>query len=135
MMNRTKSIIGFATISTFLITAGCAPGKSSNHDSQDEQGESLSITEPVSAEDVKELGDVTLNVWADAGEEATIEELIPRYEKEFTNVKVDVTYKGWDDLMGTVVNAMDSDNPPDVTNGNQGFATMGTMVAGNMIRP
>jgi raffinose/stachyose/melibiose transport system substrate-binding protein len=114
-----------------LVAAGCAPGGSNDGAPVDVEN----ITEPVSAEQVAELGDVTLTVWADAGEEATLGELIPRYEDAYPNVTVDVTYKGWDDLMGTVVNAMASDSPPDVTNGNQGFAVMGTMVAGGMLRP
>lgn len=93
------------------------------------------ITAPVSAEDVAALGDVTLRVWADAGEEAMLDKLIPLYEETYPNVSVELTLKGWGDLMGTVVNAMNSNTPPDVTNGNQGFAVMGTMVKAQLIRP
>ena len=114
-----------------LALAACAPGSGAGT----QPVEVDEITAPVTAEQVAELGDVTLRVWADAGEEATLETLIPEYEDTYPNVTVDVTYKGWDDLMGTVVNAMNGDNPPDVTNGNQGFATMGTMVKGGMLRP
>lgn len=113
-----------------LSLSACAPG-SSKADGQ----ETTEITAPITVEEVAELGDVTLKVWADAGEEATLTALVPKYQELYPNVTVDITYKGWDDLMGTVVNAMASDSPPDVTNGNQGKAIMGTMVAGNMIRP
>ncbi|GHA29917.1 sugar ABC transporter substrate-binding protein [Devosia pacifica] len=93
------------------------------------------ITEPVSVDDVAALGDVTLRVWADAGEETMLEKLIPQFEETYPNVTVDLTLKGWGDLMGTVVNAMNSSTPPDVTNGNQGFAIMGTMVRADLVRP
>jgi len=96
---------------------------------------SAEITAPVTAEDIAALGDVTLRLWADAGEQAMLDRLIPQYEAAYPNVKVELTLKGWDDLMGTVVNAMNSNTPPDVTNGNQGFATMGTMVRAKLIRP
>lgn len=93
------------------------------------------ITEPVTADQIADLGDVTLRVWADAGEEGMLQLYVPAFEETYPNVTVDVTYKGWDDLMGTVVNAMNSNDPPDVTNGNQGFAIMGTMVKAGLIRP
>ncbi|WP_052731962.1 ABC transporter substrate-binding protein [Devosia geojensis] len=93
------------------------------------------ITAPVTPEDIAALGDVTLRVWADAGEEAMLTKLIPLYEETYPNVTVELTLKGWGDLMGTVVNAMNSNTPPDVTNGNQGFAVMGTMVRASLIRP
>lgn len=93
------------------------------------------ITAPVTPDEVAALGDVTLRVWADAGEEAMMGELIPRFEEAYPNVTVELTLKGWGDLMGTVVNAMNSNTPPDVTNGNQGFAIMGTMVRASLIRP
>ena len=93
------------------------------------------ITAPVTAEEVAALGDVTLRVWADAGEETMLAKLVPLYEETYPNVTVELTLKGWGDLMGTVVNAMNSNTPPDVTNGNQGFAIMGTMVRAQLIRP
>lgn len=93
------------------------------------------ITAPVTKDQVAALGDVTLRVWADAGEQTLLEKLIPAYEAAYPNVKVELTLKGWDDLMGTVVNAMNSATPPDVTNGNQGYATMGTMVKARLVRP
>jgi len=93
------------------------------------------ISAPVTPEEVAALGDVTLRVWADAGEQAMLEKLVPLYEETYPNVTVELTLKGWDDLMGTVVNAMNSNTPPDVTNGNQGFATMGTMVRAQLVRP
>lgn len=131
MRMTARTLIATAAGTAVFIAAGCAPGGSGT----DTSAEATQITEPVTAEQVADLGEATLTVWADAGEESMLEDLIPLYEDTYPNVTVDVTYKGWDDLMGTVVNAMASNDPPDVTNGNQGFATMGTMVAGGMIRP
>ncbi|RWZ46303.1 extracellular solute-binding protein [Labedella phragmitis] len=118
-------------ITTVVLLAGCAPGSGQRTGPT----ETEEITEPVTVEQVAELGDVTLRVWADAGEESMLDALVEQYEDTYDNVTVDVTIKGWDDLMGTVVNAMNGDNAPDVTNGNQGFAIMGTMVKGGMLRP
>jgi raffinose/stachyose/melibiose transport system substrate-binding protein len=131
MKYRNRILAGGLAASLALTLAACAPGKSGDDSPKDYK----KITKPVTEKQVKDLGNVKLNVWADAGEEDTIKRLIPKYEKAYPNVKVKVTYKGWDDLMSTVVNAAASDNPPDVFNGNQGYATMGTMVAGNMVRP
>lgn len=128
---KTPAIAAVALAMTIGVTA-CAPGATGE---QSGQSESATYTSPVTADQVAELGDVTLRVWADAGEQATLDAFVPTYEKAFPNVTVDITYKGWDDLMGTVVNAMNSSTAPDIANGNQGFAIMGTMVKGKMLRP
>jgi len=39
-----------------------------------------SINQPVTVEEVAALGDITLDVWADAGEEKTMKILIPKFE-------------------------------------------------------
>ncbi|HEY0248327.1 MAG TPA: extracellular solute-binding protein [Gryllotalpicola sp.] len=134
-MKRTHRGIVAAALAAVVgvVLAGCAPGSSSTPSGKDT--DFTTITKPVTAAQVADLGDVTLKIWADAGEKDTLDTIIGTYEKSYSNVKVDVTYKDWDDLMSTVVNAMASDNPPDIANGNQGFATMGTMVKGKMIRP
>ena len=90
---------------------------------------------PVTQESVAELGDVTLTVWADGGEEATMEMFIPKFEAEYPNVSVDLTLKGFDDLMSTVVPALSGDSPPDIAQGNQGYAVDGTLVEAGLIRP
>lgn len=120
MLRRTFNAMLAASAATFML-AGAAGAQS--------------LTAPVTAADVAALGDVTLRVWADAGEEAMLDKLVPLYEQTYPNVKVELTLKGWDDLMGTVVNAMNSNTPPDITNGNQGFAVMGTMVRAGLVRP
>lgn len=129
-----RSVVSLiAGVTALTIVAACAPGPSAEESRS--EGANTEITAPVTADQIAELGDVTLRVWADAGEEAVLDALIPLYEEAYPNVTVDVALKGWDDLMGTIVNAMDSDTPPDVANGNQGFAIMGTLVKAGLLRP
>ncbi|MDR1427114.1 MAG: extracellular solute-binding protein [Bifidobacteriaceae bacterium] len=144
-----------ALVSTALIaglTASCAPGSKSEDAPPGSEpaapvepsdgaaqdggaGDFSNITAPVTPKDVAAYGDITLSVWADAGEETVLEKLVPLFEEQYPNVTVEVTYKGWDDLMETVINALDSNNPPDVANSNQGFAMMGIEVKAGLIRP
>lgn len=127
--------LGAGAIGLVLATtlAACSPpGKASG----DSAGSSFTkITAPVTAEEVATLGDVTLNVWADQGEESTLKLLEPIYEEEYPNVNVEIQYKSYEDLTQTVVNAMNSDSAPDVTQGNQGYATDGMLVKAGLIRP
>lgn len=93
------------------------------------------ISAPVTAEQVAELGDITLSVWADQGEQDLMELFIPTYEEKYPNVTVEIQYKSFNDLVTTVVNAMNSDDAPDVAQGNQGWATDGALVKAGLIRP
>jgi ABC-type glycerol-3-phosphate transport system substrate-binding protein len=97
--------------------------------------ESGDLVLPVTVDAVAALGDVTLNVWADGGEESTMGVLVPKFESMYPNVKVNVTLKGFDDLMSTVVPALSGDSAPDVAQGNQGYAVDGTLVKAGLIRP
>lgn len=93
------------------------------------------ITAPVTPEEVAELGDVTLSVWADQGEQDLMDQFVPAFEEKYSNVTVDIQFKSYDDLTATVLNAMNSDDAPDVTQGNQGWATDGALVEAGLIRP
>lgn len=93
------------------------------------------ITAPVTPEQVAELGEVTLSVWADQGEQDFMDQLVPAYEAEFPNVTVDIQFKSFNDLTATVLNAMNSADAPDVAQGNQGWATDGALVKAGLIRP
>lgn len=133
-MNSKKIVspLSFASIAVLALSA-CAPGGSGNGDAS--APEMTERTEPVSVEEVEELGDVTLTVWADAGEEAVLEAMIPEFEATYDNVTVDLSLRGWNDLMATVVNAMAGENPPDVAQGNTGYEIMQPLIQGDMIRP
>lgn len=113
--------------------AGCsAPGSGSSAPAAEQATE---IDAPVTAEQVAELGDVTLHVWADQGEQDLMDAFVPAYEKMYPNVDVEIQFKSYNDLTATVVNAMNSDDAPDVTQGNQGWATDGALVKAGLIRP
>lgn len=93
------------------------------------------VTAPITADEVAKLGDVTLTVWADQGETQLMDEFIPAFEKKYPNVKVDIQFKSFNDLTATVTNAMNSDDAPDVAQGNEGWATDGALVRAGLIRP
>lgn len=124
-----------ALLAAVVVGCGSSPGGGSENAATAAPEGKDAITAPVTAEQVAELGETTLKVWADAGEEKTLRTLIPRFEKEYPNVKVDVTVKGFDDLVKTVVNAAASDDPPDVFQGNQGYGVDGALAEANLMRP
>ncbi len=115
-----------------LAVAGCsAPGSGGTKASGTQQ----SITHKVTAADVKAGGATTLTMWADVAEEPLMKKLVPAYEKTYPNVTVKITYKSFDDLIATVVNAASSSNAPDVFEGNIGYAVDGALVKGDLVRP
>lgn len=132
-IQRGMNTAAFAvTAAAVLALAGCsAPGGEAKGPAEvtDE------ITAPVTPEQVAELGDITLSVWADQGEQDFMEQFVPSYEETFPNVTVDIQYKSYNDLVATVLNAMNSSDAPDVTQGNQGWATDGALVKAGLIRP
>lgn len=132
-MTRRPITLAFAATSLVLAAACSPPGSSPSDDGGDQSAERISS--PVTDEEVEELGDVTLDVWAEAGEEQTLDQFIPEFEKRHPNVDVKLTVKSIDDLITTVVNAMASDSPPDVAQGNQGYAVDGALVQADLIRP
>lgn len=134
---RSRSRLGYAVggvLSAALVLAACsAPGSSTGN--QAPTATSDAITAPVTPQEVAALGSVTLNVWADQGEQTLLTRVVPAYEKQFPNVKVNVQYKSFNDLTATVVNAMNSSSAPDVAQGNQGWATDGALVKARLLRP
>lgn len=112
--------------------AGCsAPGAGGSGASADQPD----ITKKVTAAAVADGGDTTLTMWADVAEKPLMQKLVPAYEKQYPNVDVKITYKSFDDLIATVVNAANSTNAPDVFQGNIGYAVDGALVKGKLVRP
>ncbi|MFJ6572173.1 ABC transporter substrate-binding protein [Streptomyces sp. NPDC091292] len=129
---RWNRVAGIAL--TALLASACSvPGAGGPAASSGIQGPR--ITEPVTPAEVAEMGDTTLRVLADAGEENTLKKLVPLYEKKYPNVKVEVATKGFDDLMKTVVNSMSGSDAPDLAQGNQGYGTDGPLVKAGLLRP
>lgn len=131
-MNRHPFALALGAAALALTTACSAPGSDSGNPAS--SGQSKEISAPVTAEEVAALGDVELSVWAEAGEEQTLDRFVPEFEKRYPNVTVKVTIKSIDDLVTTVVNAMAGENPPDVAQGNQGYAVDGALVEAGLVR-
>lgn len=129
--NRRLPIITGLALCAALALAGCAPGGIAPGPS----ASSPQIDSRVTPEDVAELGDVTLSILADSGEEKTLAAAKQIFEKKYSNVRLNITVKGFDDLMKTVVNVMASKDGPDVVQGNQGYAVDGALVQAGLIRP
>src|SRR5690625_1231237 len=122
-----------APLGVVLALGACAPPGGGQVD--DDRGVTSTITEPVSAEEIAELGDVEVAVWAEGGEEYSLYLFIPEFEERYRNVTVTTSIRSIDDLVTTVVNALNGDNAPDVAQGNQGFATDAALVEAGLIRP
>jgi raffinose/stachyose/melibiose transport system substrate-binding protein len=115
-----------------LACAGCSPpgaGKTAT------AGTQSFVTEPVTTGQVAALGDVTLRMWADQAEKPLMKSVVPAFEKKYPNVTVDITYKSFDDLVATVVNAASGSTPPDLFQGNIGYAVDGALVKAKLVRP
>ncbi|MBX3087427.1 MAG: extracellular solute-binding protein [Cryobacterium sp.] len=129
---RRRALAAGAVLSTAALLTACTPPGS---DRDTPSGDFEAITAPVTTEQIAALGDVTLKVWADSGEQVTLDDFVPAFENRYPNVKVEVTIKSFDDIIKTVVNAMDSKNGPDLAEGNQGYQTDGTLVKAGLLRP
>ena len=89
----------------------------------------------IRTEGFEDLGDVTLTVLAEAGDEATLERATEIFTEQYPNVTVDVTLRAFDDYMQIAPGILQSDDPPDVAHGNQGYTIDGLLVQGGLIIP
>lgn len=127
---RSRLAVGACAAASLMIAA-CSPPGGSERETADVDA----ITEPITEEDVADLGDIELTVWAEAGEEETLDAFVPEFEARYPNVTVSVSVRSIDDLVTTVVNALSGDDPPDVAQGNQGFGTDSALVEAGLVRP
>lgn len=118
-------------VSVVVSLAGCAPGGSTGG----APASTTKITSQVTVAQVAKLGKIKLSIWADTLEKPFLVQMIPQFEKKYPNVTVVPTYKSFDDLIATVVTAAASSNPPDLFEGNNGYAVDGTLVKGKLVRP
>ena len=81
------------------------------------------------------LGDVTLDVLAEAGDETTLARAKELFEAQYPNVTVEVTLRAFDDYMQIAPGILQSEDPPDVAHGNQGYTIDGLLIQGDMILP
>lgn len=143
---RMPAIAIAVSLATTALVGCSAPGSSSEESAASTADVATALTTaataataaieaPVTKDQVAALGEITLDVWADAGEQTTLDVFVPAFEARYPNVQVNLTVKGFDDLIRTVVPALNTDNPPDVAQGNQGYAVDGALVNAALIRP
>ena len=81
----------------------------------------------------------TLTMWSydnqDPGLEPVLKQLSKDFEKSHPGVKINMVFKSFNDLVGTVPRALASGNGPDVTEGNQGYQTDAQLVKAKLILP
>ena len=81
----------------------------------------------------------TLTMWSydnqDPGLEPVLKQLSKDFEKSHPGVKINVVFKSFTDLVGTVPRALASGSGPDVTEGNQGYQTDAQLVKAKLILP
>ena len=81
----------------------------------------------------------TLTMWSydnqDPGLEPVLKELSKDFEKSHPGVKINLVFKSFNDLVGTVPRALASGSGPDVTEGNQGYQTDAQLVKAKLILP
>ena len=82
---------------------------------------------------------VTLTMWSydnqDPGLEPVLKQLSKEFEQKHSGVKINLVFKDFNSLVGTVPRALASGSGPDVTEGNQGFQTDAQLVKAKLILP
>jgi raffinose/stachyose/melibiose transport system substrate-binding protein len=81
----------------------------------------------------------TLTMWSydnqDPGLEPVLKQLSKDFEKSHPGVKINLVFKDFNSLVGTVPRALASGSGPDVTEGNQGYQTDAQLVKAKLILP
>lgn len=84
-------------------------------------------------------GTTTLTMWSydnqDPGLQPVLEQLSREFERSHPGVKIDLVFKDFTSLVGTVPRALASGSGPDVTEGNQGYQTDAQLVKAKLIIP
>ena len=114
-----------------LIAAACGDDDSASEPA----GEPADTGGAIQTDGFESLGDVTLEVLAEAGDEATLARAAELFEAQYPNVTVDVTLRAFDDYMQIAPGILQSDDPPDLAHGNQGYTIDGLIIQGGLIIP
>jgi len=81
----------------------------------------------------------TLTMWSydnqDPGLEPVLKQLSKEFEASHSGVKINLVFKDFNSLVGTVPRALASGSGPDVTEGNQGYQTDAQLVKAKLILP
>lgn len=131
-------------VSLALVVAACGGDDDAADDEPTDEGTAEESTgeatddtpaEGIQTDGFESLGDVTLEVLAEAGDEATLDRAAEMFSERYPNVTIDVTLRAFDDYMQIAPGILQSDNPPDIAHGNQGYTIDGLLVQGGLILP
>src|SRR5262249_53487725 len=82
---------------------------------------------------------ITLTMWSydnqDPGLEPVLKQLSKQFEQAHPGVTINLVFKDFNSLVGTVPRALASGSGPDVTEGNQGYQTDAQLVKAKLILP
>lgn len=117
------------------VTTTAADASSDDGDDGGDDGGDATSSEGIQTDGFESLGDVTLDVLAEAGDEATLDRAVELFTEQYPNVTVNVTLRAFDDYMQIAPGILQSDDPPDVAHGNQGYTIDGLLVQGGLILP
>jgi len=87
----------------------------------------------------KKASPITLTMWSydnqDPGLQPVLQQLSKDFEKSHPGVTINIVFKDFNSLVGTVPRALASGSGPDVTEGNQGYQTDAQLVKAKLILP
>ncbi|WP_157431055.1 extracellular solute-binding protein [Actinomadura macra] len=125
-----RGAVAAAAALVTVLAAACAPG--SSNDKPESKAPAAVST------DVAKAGNVTLTVWdqeVQGGLKEQIEKLNAQFQATYPNVKINRVSRSFSDLQKTLRLALSGNNPPDVVEANQGYASMAQFVKAGMLLP
>jgi raffinose/stachyose/melibiose transport system substrate-binding protein len=99
----------------------------------------LLVAAGVTVSQAAKTATTTLTMWSydnqDPGLEPVLKQLSKQFEASHPGVKINLVFKDFNSLVGTVPRALASGSGPDVTEGNQGYQTDAQLVKAKLILP
>ena len=133
---KTRRQLRISRVLTLLVVFTVAAAACGEDDSDSSiSGDSSGGDTEIATDGFESLGDVTLTVLAEAGDEATLNRATELFTAQYPNVTVDVTLRAFDDYMQIAPGIIQSNDPPDVAHGNQGYTIDGLLVSAGLILP
>lgn len=122
-MKKTRIFLPVVAAAGFALLASACAGGSGTADAGELTAEQI-------AAGCSAYGDITLTVGSSEAGEAIadgLESLAAQFEEQNPNVTVDLQFKDWASSIETIKLVMSGDNPPDVMQGNSGWAINGAL--------
>ena len=132
---KTRRQLRISRVLTLLVVFTVAAAACGDDSDSSISGDSSGGDTEIATDGFESLGDVTLTVLAEAGDEATLNRATELFTAQYPNVTVDVTLRAFDDYMQIAPGIIQSNDPPDVAHGNQGYTIDGLLVSAGLILP